>query len=241
VHAAVTVATTAAGSPITLLQINALSLSGSTNAWTSKLDLGNGAAIVHAGSLATITNQVKQGYNGGNWQGTYGITSSSAAADTTYLTAVGVIANNDGTGAALYGASGALGSFESANPMLNDVLIKYTYYGDTDLSGIVDGTDYSRVDNSYMHENFSNGVATNPISGWYYGDFNYDGVVDGSDYTLMDNAFNMQGAQLSAQIATPTALIAGAAGTSVVPEPSGLSLGAIAAIGLLGRRRTRHA
>jgi len=87
--------------------------------------------------------------------------------------------------------------FEGLSPGLNDVLVKYTYYGDANLSGAVDGSDYSLVDSTYLSEHFVKGVPTTPISGWYNGDFNYDGVVDGSDYTLMDNAFNEQGPSLA--------------------------------------------
>ena len=61
--------------------------------------------------------------------------------------------------------------------------MKYTYYGDANLDGKVDASDYSLIDNGYL----------NHLTGWYNGDFNYDGVINGSDYTLIDNAFNMQG------------------------------------------------
>ena len=76
-----------------------------------------------------------------------------------------------------------------------DILVKYTYYGDANLDGKVDASDYSRIDNGYL----------NHLTGWSNGDFNYDGVINGSDYTLIDNAFNMQGASLAAQI-SPAAL-----------------------------------
>jgi hypothetical protein len=72
-----------------------------------------------------------------------------------------------------------------------DVLVKYTYYGDTDLNGGVDGSDYTRIDNGFL----------NHLTGWSNGDLNYDGIINGSDYTLIDNAYNMQGAALAAQIA----------------------------------------
>jgi hypothetical protein len=75
------------------------------------------------------------------------------------------------------------------------VLVKYTYYGDANLDGKVDGSDYSRIDNA----------ALNHLTGWSNGDFNYDGVIDGSDYTLIDNAFNRQGAALGSS--TPAAEI----------------------------------
>jgi hypothetical protein len=101
----------------------------------------------------------------------------------------------------------------------NDVLVKYTYYGDANLSGNVDGSDYSLIDNGYLKN----------LTGWYNGDFNYDNVVNGSDYTLIDNAFNSQGTKLTSQIA----------GTSAVPEPAGLEILGVGAVAMLGRRSWR--
>jgi autotransporter-associated beta strand protein len=248
--AVATVAIASSQSNRTLMVLGGLSLAGTSGAWTSKLDLGNNDVVVNNGSLSLISNQVAQGYAGGSWNGTGGIMSTAAATDATYLHALGVIQNSvDGTpgGTALYSnsSSGSLGLFDHTYAGANsDVLIKYTYYGDTNLDGQVDGTDYSRIDTSYGNEAWVNGVMTGAaISGWYNGDFNYDGVVDGSDYTLMDNAFNSQGAQISAAVATAqiAATVGGSTGGSAVPEPASLGLIGITAMGLLGRRaRRRH-
>jgi hypothetical protein len=188
--------------------------------------------IVYNGSIGLINNQVASGFAGGSWQGG-GITSSAAAAASNHLTALGVFQNGVYGGPndqSLYGGStGALAtSFDGVSTVSNDVLVKYTYYGDTDLSGVVDGSDYSRIDNTIQSN--QNG---NTLTGWYNGDFNYDGVIDGSDYTLIDNAFNNQGAGISATLASSTAQIAG---TSAVPEPTTLALAGVAALGLLKRR-----
>ena len=72
---------------------------------------------------------------------------------------------------------------------IGDIVV--TALSDGYLDGTVDGSDYSRIDSSFLSEQ------TGPsVSGWYNGDFNYDGVVNGSDYTLIDNAFNTQNASL---------------------------------------------
>ena len=129
-----------------------------------------------------MTALLKSGFNsgGGYWDGP-GIDSSFAANPAVnggYLTSLGV-------------ASGVTGG----NGASTTEMMKYTYYGDADLSGTVDGTDYNQIDT----HNGQSGV------GWQNGDFNYDGVVDASDYTLIDNAFNLQG---SGGLASPLGIVA---------------------------------
>jgi hypothetical protein len=113
---------------------------------------------------------------------------------------------------------------------LNDVLVKYTYYGDANLDGKIDGSDYSRIDNA--------SASSGSLTGWFNGDFNYDGVINGSDYTLIDNAFNTQGTQLSAEIATPTSQLSGPAETAV-PEPAAIGLLIAGTMRLLARSPCR--
>jgi endonuclease/exonuclease/phosphatase family metal-dependent hydrolase len=201
-----------------VLVTSALTLNGT-------LDLTGNELDDKGGTLAAITALVKSGYNasgGGNWHGT-GITSSTAAADTTHLTAIGVIQANQ--------SNAALFTSEGVTPAASDVLAAYTYYGDANLDGKVDGSDYSLLDSAYSANRLSPGKYT----GWFNGDFNYDGVVDGSDYTLIDNTFNHQGVQLTASLATVTAEIAS---QSPVPEPATAGLVGLM-IGVLARRRRR--
>ncbi len=222
--AALTVSPATLGSNRQLLNATAgISIAGTTDAWTGKLDLANNDLDLPGASLAAVTNQIKQGYNAGTWNGSGGILTSSAAANTAHLTALGVIQNNQ-SGTALYTASNP---FDTATPGTTDILVKYTYVGDANLDGKVDGTDYSRIDNGYLLH----------LTGWFNGDFNYDGVVNGSDYTLIDNAFNTQGAVISTQIADPSAVVT--AQIAAVPEPDLLgSIGIAAGLALLRRRKT---
>lgn len=180
---------------------------GFTN--TGRIDLSSNDLILRNTSIGTISSQIAAGYNGGNWNGTTGIISSAASANAHLLTALGC-APGDNT-------------FDGISTDANDVLVKYTYYGDATLDGKVDGSDYSRIDNGYLTK----------ATGWYNGDFNYDGTIDGSDYTLIDNAFNNQGAQLTAEPACSTAQIA------AVPEPATIGMAGCAIAALLGRNRRR--
>jgi hypothetical protein len=185
------------------------------------MDVGNAA-------LSTITNQVKEGLNGGNWSGPGGITLSPDGYPIS-LYALGVIQNNQ-SGSALFTSTL---QFDGTTPSAGDVLIKYTYYGDANLSGAVDGSDYSLIDSAYVADRTS----PTAMTGWFNGDFNYDGFINGSDYTLMDNAFNSQGAILNDIIAGPDAAMTAQLGAaSSVPEPSLPVIIGLASLGLLGRR-----
>src|SRR5207249_796909 len=81
-----------------VLNLNGLTIAGTTNSWSGKLDLADNDLIVHASAgtvasvAATIANQVKAGINVGGtlWAGN-GITTSLG-----------------GTGAGSYGALGVL-------------------------------------------------------------------------------------------------------------------------------------
>ena len=204
--------------------VNSLNLVGTA----ATLDLSNNDLIVHNGNLATLTGAIQSGYHNGAWNGS-GIVSTAAASDTTHLTTLGIIINSNGAGP-LFGSGTTLGQFDGQNPGISDVLVKFTYYGDANLDGKIDASDYSRIDNGFVQQ----------LTGWYNGDFNYDGVINGSDYTLIDNAFNTQGAIQSDQIATPSADIATQIGaTTSVPEPTTLAMIGVSTIALLSRRGRR--
>ncbi len=174
------------------LRTGTLSLQSGT-----KLNLNNGSLIIDSGSLSIVTGLVRSGFNitGTKWAGT-GINSATAASGNLNLYAIGVLVNNNGSGVPIY-TTGNL--FAGQAPALNAVLAKYTYFGDANLNGRVDGTDYTLIDNGFG----SHGTLT----GWSNGDFNYDGVIDGSDYSLIDNAFNTQSATIAGVAATPAAEI----------------------------------
>jgi hypothetical protein len=208
-----------------------LTLSGTGGHWTARLDLGNNDLDLPGASLATVTSQIAQGYAFGSWNGTGGITSSAAAADTSHLTALGVILN-DQAGTRLYSSTNL---FDTIAPAPYDVLVKYTWDGDANLDGKVDGSDYSLIDAGYASN--QPGFKGTILTGWYNGDFNYDGVIDGSDYALIDNAFNNQTGNLSPASDPAFATVQVDSAPASVPEPA---IGAIfAALVFVPCRRLR--
>ncbi len=142
------------------------------------LDLNDNDLVVRGGDLSAITGWVAEGFdakNGGDWDGP-GIRSSAAAADT--ATTLGAV--QPSTTQTIDG--------QLIGP--GDVIVKYTYWGDANLDGQVDGSDYTQIDYAFGGN----------LTGWANGDFNDDGIVDGSDYTLIDNSFNTQGVRLAPAI-----------------------------------------
>jgi hypothetical protein len=113
----------------------------------------------------------------GAWTGP-GLTSSSAKTASPKNTTLGLLEASDFK--LLYGDSA---TFEGEPIDTSAVLVKYTYYGDTDFNRIVNFDDYSRTDAGF------NGSRT----GWLNGDFDGNGIINFDDYSLVDLAFNTQG------------------------------------------------
>jgi hypothetical protein len=195
-------------SKLTTLSINA----------TGKLDLNDNDLIVDNGNLATLTALLASGLDiNGSYGNGPGITSSAFATNIDFNTVLGIAANVE------------LGymSFSGQTVDANDVLIKYTYYGDADLNGLVDtSTDFDL----YITGLTSGGS----LGGWLFGDFDYNGSVDSAtDFDLYITGLSTQGSPL---------LTAGGNLVQAVPEPSTLVLGGITLLGFAGaglrRRRT---
>ncbi len=135
---------------------------------------------------------VADGYDAGRWDGR-GVISSTAAADSTHATGVGVYQNlaSDGT-------SPIVTSEDGFGAGAGYWFVNYTHAGDANLDERVDGGDYTLVDNGFNQH----------LTGWLNGDFNYDGKVDGSDYTLIDNSFNTQTYPVTVSITSAAQTIA---------------------------------
>src|SRR5437773_11392541 len=101
----------------------------------------------------------------------------------------------------------------------------YTWGGDANLDGLLNGDDYFRID-SHVNQSGS-------VFGYHNGDFNYDGAINGDDYFILDS--NIATAQSSPAFPTGDGVNA----LTAVPEPA--SFAAFAAAMAFGRRNRRRA
>jgi hypothetical protein len=155
---------------------------------TAKLDMLTSTLIVDYANGATppvahLTSRLATGRgDDANWTGPAGILSSVAAQSS------GVTALALGNPAELYGLS-STDTLDLAGHTIDatTLIVKYTYDGDANLDGLIDGADYGLIDNYVQFPG---------TSGYWNGDFNYDGVIDGADYGLIDNAIQLQGEPL---------------------------------------------
>jgi hypothetical protein len=214
---------------------------------TASLNLHNNNLILTDAEWALMRAQIFRARNFGAWDQP-GVTSSAAASNPTGSTTLGLL-----TGSEFLGVHGPGATFNELPVAPADTLVKYTYYGDTDFNGVIDGDDYARLDNGYNVG----------LGGWLNGDADLNGFVDGDDYALTDNAFNTQSGTLRiavdfisgddrnyAKMNTPAlkkvvehfadfGTSYGAAFLSSVPEPSAAGVPILLVATLSQRRRAR--
>jgi hypothetical protein len=182
---------------------------------SSTVDLTNNKLIVdYTGTspLPDIKAKITSAYNAGAWTGP-GLTTS--AGDAQHF-ALG------------YGESSAVftsfpATFGGQQVDNTAVLVTYTRYGDADLNGTVNLSDFNRL--------ASNFGTTGKV--WTQGDFNYDGTVNLGDFNLLAGNFGLSaaGSEVTPQDWANLA--------AAVPEPSLLILSGVPA--LAGMRRRRRA
>jgi fibronectin-binding autotransporter adhesin len=102
------------------------------------LDLKNNDLIDTSGQLATIQSLITTAYGTGTWNGTGGLTSSSAAANPASY-GLGYEAG------AAYTSGSHLTTFDGQTVTSGETLVKYTLLGDVYLTGNVGLTDYNAV------------------------------------------------------------------------------------------------
>jgi hypothetical protein len=150
------------------------------------LDVADNDVIVESTDLAKaalfakLVDALKTGRNLGAWNGP-GIRSSIAAANPGKNTGIGMLLNDKG-------GQPIMPNFSSEAVSAQCILLKYSYYGDLDLSGGVDADDYARIDIG-----FANG-----LTGLPEGDIDLSGgTPDADDYALIDIAFATQAEPLA--------------------------------------------
>jgi hypothetical protein len=103
----------------------------------------------------------------------------------------------------------------------SDTKVVYTYVGDANADGVINGDDYASIDAGFSAnlKNYANG------------DFDYNGKINADDYFLIDRNYSAQGAPFA-----PASL---PGGVSAVPEPASLGIVAMSLGAMFARRRRR--
>lgn len=177
------------------VKVGTLSIAGGTTP-TAKLDMSNSALVVDytdPSPLAEIKAQILAGYTSGTWGGQGIVTSQGSGYGVGYAEASQL--------ATLPAAFGAVDS--------SAVLLRGTLYGDGNLDGVVNITDFA-----VLAANF------NRPGEWVHGNYNYDTVVNITDFALLSANFNR---------------VAGSLPRAAIPEPATLLL--IPAMFAMRRRR----
>jgi autotransporter-associated beta strand protein len=169
-----------------------------------KLDLVNNDLIITQGSRALFAEVQDMIRAGVFTNGARGLMSSEAqSGDFGGLTTLGSMYNgidNDNNPATP--DAPWLTSFDGLTLTGGEILIKYTWFGDANLDGRVDGDDGTFYTTGFFHQDPTN-QAANP---WLFGDFDYSGIVDANDATFYTTGFFNGGS------------------TTHLPEPSSLAL-----------------
>ncbi len=175
----VTLPAGAADAPPEVLVTTSVTIAGS-------LDLANNDLVVdyadaspigvwNGSAYDGITRLIESGRNGGGWTGGGIITSMTAASTDNPLATLAVAEASIALG--ISDAQTAL--FDGQTVDATAVLVKYTFAGDTNLDGVIDGDDYFNIDSGF----------TGGATGYANGDFDYNGRLDADDYFAIDSNY----------------------------------------------------
>jgi hypothetical protein len=168
------------------------------------LDLNDGVLLFNYSSsspITTIQTLLGTGYNAGAWDGN-GIRSTTAHNDAQQRTALGYAEATD-----LFANPT---SFAGQSIDDTTVIVKYTFYGDTNLDGTVNLTDFNALASHF---------GQSPIR-WFGGNLDYDNDVDLADFNKLASNFGQTGlASQPSSLATIN--LPGGKKTSVSPPAFG--------------------
>ena len=172
-----------------------------------------------AAADATIRGYLISGYAGGAWNGP-GLDSS--AANALFVSGNKHYGLGYADGADMNGSSPLVVGLGAGN-----IEVKYTLYGDANLDGVVNGTDFGILAAHFGDQ----------VTAWDEGDFNYDGVVNGTDFGALAANFGQQanGTAVELPAADYAALDAFAAANGLTGRCSGTRVSGVIA----GRRAWR--
>jgi autotransporter-associated beta strand protein len=129
-----------------------------------------------------------------------------------------IFQNDAGDGVHPYYAS--YGS--ATNLSRSDIIVRYTYTGDSNIDGVLDGQDFKHVFEGVIFG----------LSGYLNGDLNNDGIADGTDLSVFATYYDTNRPIVGVPSGTTSAY------TSVIPEPT--ALGLLAPVAVMGGRRRRR-
>jgi hypothetical protein len=208
----------AGGGTIGTNRVSELSVGGPGQLDRGQLDLADHDLVIDytgATPIQTTRQQLRVGYDGGDWDG-FGIITTSG-------TASGLGIGYADT-PALFTSFPATFSGQTVDD--SSVLLRFTRFGDANLSGNVNLQDFNLLAASF-------GATGNAV--WTQGDFNYDGNVILQDFNLLAANFGLSAAGPGVTPEDWAAL------ASAVPEPQTavvwLGVAASAATSKRARRR----
>ncbi len=120
-------------------------------------------------SFSDTENQVKSGLVLLGGSGTEGIHSVEVDTQTIPGSMLAVVDDGDPV---ISGAITEISGFQIPDPT-SSVLVKYTWFGDSNLDGVVDGSDYALIDTGFS--------AGGTLGGWVFGDYDYSGAISSDD------------------------------------------------------------
>jgi hypothetical protein len=128
----------------------------------------------NGGAYTGVTGMIQSGMNGGEWNGN-GLMSSSTGDMATAHTGLGCAEATEILGI----GPGQTEVWSGETVDHTCVLVKFTYRGDFDLNGEINGDDYFFLDSNILN--------SGAVFGYHNGDLDLNGELNGDDYFFLDS------------------------------------------------------